>query len=276
MGKRYRYRSIENLLDEIEYWYGRGVRAFSFVDDGFTFQARRVFEFCDGLEKRKLTGCALSCDNGIRADQVSREMLARMREMGFWRVGVGVEAGNAKVLKLLKKGEKIEKIREAVRLLCELHYNVMLYFLVGSPGETPADLEDSFRLALEFPVDAVSFNNIVPYPHTELYEYLDKNGLLRKRPEEYLQLDPRHRDEPIFETPEIPWEMRKLVLHRAFAVEREAARRSMQRKLTRLGVLGRVFSYFYGFPAVRSRVMSNTLFRKLVLEPVKRKIRDAA
>lgn len=272
MGKRYRYRSIENILDEIEYWYSRGMRAFSFVDDGFTSKASRVFDFCDGVERRKLYGCALSCDNGLRADQVTREMLARMREVGFWRVCVGVESGNPKVLKLLQKGEKIEQIRKTIKNLTELNYNVMLSFLVGSPGETMKDLEDSFRLALEFPVDSAAFNNIIPYPHTRLFEYLESNRLLLKKPEDYLDSDPRHKNEPIFETPEIPRARRKFALKRAFAVERKVAELGMKRRLRKLGIIGKVFAEFYGIPSIRSWIMSNSLFRKLVLEPVKKKV----
>jgi len=270
MGKLYRYRSIENILDEMEYWYDQGIRYFSFVDDGFTYRAERVFEFCDGLERRKLYGCALSCDNGIRADRVTRDMLARMREVGFWRVGVGVESGSTKVLKSLKKGEKVEQIRETLRNLTELHYSVMLYFLVGSPGETMEDLDDSLKLALEFPVDAVSFNNTIPYPRTELFEYLESHKLLLREPEDYLNEDPRHCNKPVFETYEMPIHQRKEALRKAFAVERLVARKSMRRRLQKLGILGDIFAFYYGYPKIRAQVMSNMLFRKIVLNPVKK------
>lgn len=270
MGNRYRYRSIENILDEIEYWYSQGIRYFSFVDDVFTYKANRVFEFCDGIERRKLSGCAFSCDNGVRADLVTRQMLARMREVGFWRVGVGGESGNEKVLRLLKKGERVEQIRETLKNLIELHYSVMLYFLVGSPGETIQDLEDSFKLANEFPVDDVAFTNIVPYPGTELYEYLKGHGLLLKKPEDYLNEEPRHINKPIFETFEMPLQQRKKALKRAFAVERLVVRKGMRRRLHKIGIFADIFAFFYGFPNMRACVMSNMLFRKIVLNSVKK------
>jgi radical SAM superfamily enzyme YgiQ (UPF0313 family) len=273
MGKGYRHHSVPWLLDQIGYWYERGCRAFSFVDDGFTFHPERVLEFCDGMEQRRFTGCDLSLDNGIRADRFSRELLVRMKEVGFWRFGIGVEAGTQKVLNLLRKGEKIEKIREAIRLACELDFNVMLYFLIGSPGETEEDLEESFRLAVEFPVDTVSFNNIVPYPGTRLFDHLAENDLLLHRPEEYLAWDPRHVNRPVFETPEIPKRRRRKVIRRAFKVERVAAQRAMLRKLESLKLLGRLFAYFYSHPLIRETLMTNTLFRQFILEPVKRRVR---
>jgi radical SAM superfamily enzyme YgiQ (UPF0313 family) len=271
MGKRYRYRSLEDVFDELTHWYGQGVRDFSFVDDGFTAKRQRVFDFCDGLERLGLTGCRLSCDNGIRADQMDRELLTRMREVGFWRMGIGVEAGTQQILRRLKKGEKLERIRESIALACELGYNVMLFFLAGSPGETMADVERSFELALEYPVDAVSFNNIIPYPGTEMYDEISSQGLLLMPPEAYLNLDPRHKTVPVFETPEIPAAQRRRMLRRAFRVENRVARRAMARKLRSLGPLAKPAAFFYGFEGLRQAVMSNHLFRRLVLEPVKRR-----
>jgi anaerobic magnesium-protoporphyrin IX monomethyl ester cyclase len=267
MGKKYRYRSVSNILDEIEYWYDLGVRNFSFVDDGFTYKKERVFEFCDGMEERKLESCALSLDNGVRADRVTREMLERMKHVGFWRVGIGVESGCDRVLSLLKKGESLEQIKETLRDLIELQYSVMLYFLVGSPGETLEDLRSSFDFALEFPVDSVSFNNIIPYPHTGLYDYLSEHRLLLMEPEDYLNEDPRHRNASIFETKEMPLAVRKSAMERAFAIEREVAHRSMRRRLNKFGLIGNFFAFFYRYPKIRASVMSNDLFRKIILNP---------
>jgi anaerobic magnesium-protoporphyrin IX monomethyl ester cyclase len=271
MGKKYRHRSVSNILDEIEYWYDKGVRYFSFVDDGFTYVEKRVFEFCEGIEKRKLIGCALSVDNGIRADRVTREMLEEMKNVGFWRVGVGVESGCDRILSLLKKGESLDQIKETLGNLIDLNYSVMLFFIVGSPGETLEDLQSSFDLALEFPVDNVSFNNLIPYPNTALYDYLAEHNLLLKDPEDYLNEDPRHKNVSIFETKEMPLEMRRSAMKKAFAIEREVSRQSMRRKLHKYGVIGSVFALFYSYPKIRTSVMSNSLFRKLILNPMKKR-----
>lgn len=272
MGKKYRHRSIPNILDEIEHWYALGVRNFSFVDDGFTYIKERVFEFCDEMEERKLEGCALRLDNGIRADRVTREMLERMKEVGFWHVGVGVESGCDRVLSLMKKGESIEQIRKTLRDLIELKYSVMLFFLLGSPGETLEDLQASFDFAMEFPVESVSFNNIIPYPHTTLYDYLNEHRLLVMEPEDYLNEDPRHRNVSIFETKEMPLAVRKSAMKRALAIEREVAYRSMRRRLHRYGFIGNIFALFYSYPKIRTSVMSNDIFRKIILNPMKRRI----
>jgi radical SAM superfamily enzyme YgiQ (UPF0313 family) len=272
MGKKFRYRSIPNILDEVEYWYDQGVRYYSFVDEGFTYKQERAVEFCEGIVQRKLDGCSFSLDTGIRADRVTRELLEKMKNVGFWRVGMGVESGCPRVLSLLKKGESLEQIRETLKNLIELRYSVMLYFVVGSPGETLEDLQSSFDLAMEFPVDNVTFNNLIPYPNTALFDYLTKHGLLLLDPDDYLNQDPRHRNIPIFVTKEMPLAMRKLAMKKAFAIEREVAYRSMRRRLHRFGLIGIGLALFYRFPQIRTPIMSYSLFRKVILNPIKKRI----
>ena len=70
-----------------------------------------------------------------------------MKQVGFYYIAFGVEGGNDKILKNLKKGETMADIRHAITDACELGYEVMLFFLVGSPGETWKDIEDSVALA---------------------------------------------------------------------------------------------------------------------------------
>lgn len=41
-GKKIRYRSVDSVLDELSYWYARGVRNFQFGDDNFLANKRRL------------------------------------------------------------------------------------------------------------------------------------------------------------------------------------------------------------------------------------------
>lgn len=273
-GRKFRYRSSQNVVDELEYWYHtKGVRVFSFLDDNFTFNRQRVFDICDDIEKRGLKGLQMSCDNGLRADRTDLEMMKRMREVGFWRFGIGVEGGNDKTLRALKKGEKMEHIDECIKNATDLGYSVLMYFVVHAPGQTPEDIEDAVKFAKKYPVDEATFNNIVPYPGTDLYDWLKENGYLVKDYPEYLNDDPRHLRKPLFRTDTMTLEEREKSLEHLFKVEDEVLRKSMARRLGRLGVLGKFMAYFYAIDPVRDFVMYNQTFRKFVLLPIKRTVR---
>ncbi len=239
-GKQLRIRSAADVVSEIEYWHGKGYRRFNFGDDNFTFYSNRVYEFCDELERRGLKGLDLRCGNGVRADKVDKSLLKRMREVGFRYIAFGVEGGNDKILKQIKKGEKIATIKQAIKDACELGYDVTLFFLIGSPGETWADFEDSIRIAKEFPVLDVRFYNLIPYPHTELYDWVETNGYFIRQPSEYLNDASVFINEPIFQTPELSLEDRKRALEKAEELRRRVLRTGMEKRLQKFGILGKL------------------------------------
>lgn len=230
-GKKIRVRSIDSVVDEIEYWHQRGKKILNFADDNFTFYADRVYQLCDEVEKRGLGNLTLRC-SGVRADRLNRKLLQRMREVGFKGIGIGVEAGNNKVLKLLKKGETIEEIEEAIKNACDLGYEVILYFLFGAPGETEEDIEDSIRLALKYPVFKVEFYNPTPFPGTELYDWVNKHNAWTGNPNVLLnEADKiaRFGSSPFFVTEELPFEKRPAINRKIEKVMSQVMLKSVQK-----------------------------------------------
>ncbi|MBU2064220.1 MAG: B12-binding domain-containing radical SAM protein, partial [Candidatus Omnitrophica bacterium] len=120
IGEKFRARSAENVIEELAYWHAKGYCRFSFADDNFTLVKDRVEKICHELIKGKMHGLKLSCDNGVRADRVDKELLTLMKQAGFYRVAFGVEAGNDKVLKALKKRESIAALKERIQQACAL------------------------------------------------------------------------------------------------------------------------------------------------------------
>ena len=200
----YRARSPQNVGDELEYWHARGHRRFNIEDDNFNLDKKRVYAICDEIERRKLGGITLRCSNGLRADRADRDVLRRMWEVGFRYLAFGVDAGNDRMLKVVKKGEVMADIEEAIKNACELGYAVKLFFVVGNPTETREDVEDMVRLTRKYPVQEVHFNNTIPYPGTELFDWVEKHGGFLRAPDEFLNNASFWEDEPIFETPELP------------------------------------------------------------------------
>lgn len=209
IGKKFRARSAKSVVDEIRYWYEKGYNDFGIADDNFSLIRKRVLDICDEIKRQGLTGLKISCGNGLRADKVDKEILASMKEVGFHYIAFGVEAGNNKVLDTLGKGEKIEDIERAVRDACDLGYKVTLFFLLGSPGETRADIEDSIRLATKYPVYDVRFYNLIPFPNTKLYEWVHMNNFFVKDPGNFIGEASHWVNDPVFETPEMPYRERK-------------------------------------------------------------------
>jgi len=235
IGRRIRYRSPTNVADEIAFWHERGYRKFNFIDDNFTFDLERAFAICDEIAARGFDDLNLTVPNGVRADRVNRDLLARMRDLGFYYMALGVEGGNDKVLKCLKKGEKMETIRRAVADATDLGYGVTLFFVVGTPGETMADIRDSAAVAQAYPVIDARFNNLIPTPHTELYDWIEAHGRFLVDPDEYLNNETSWSYRPVFDTPEFPVDERIRALKWLRRIRKRIQRRAVARKLGPVG-----------------------------------------
>jgi radical SAM superfamily enzyme YgiQ (UPF0313 family) len=209
IGRKFRIRNAASIAEEIQFWFDKGYREIGIADDNFSLIKERAFALCDEIEKRKMKGLKISCGNGLRADRVDRKLLSRMKEVGFWYIAFGVEAGNNRILVNLRKGEKIETIEQAIKDACELDYRVTLFFLLGSPGESKADIDDSLRLVKKYPVYDARFYNLIPFPNTALYDWASKNNYFRKDPDKFISEASHWVNDPVFETPEMSLLQRK-------------------------------------------------------------------
>jgi anaerobic magnesium-protoporphyrin IX monomethyl ester cyclase len=264
LSPNFRPRSAANVGDELEYWYKKGYRQFNFDDDNFNMIRERVYAICDEIERRQLHGLFLRCSNGIRADRVDRDMLARMRQVGFHYIAFGADAGNNRMLEIVKKGETIEEIESAVKNACELGYDVKLLFVVGTPYETRADVEDKVKISRKYPIQEVHFYNIVPYPGTELYDWIGENKYFLKQPEEYLNDVSCLTDDPVFETPELPKKERLELYKYLNGVRNGVHRQAARRALKRYRFLGDLASYLVANSLFEKMFYQNRFWRRIV------------
>lgn len=242
MGRGFRPRSPESIISELKYWYSRGYRHFDFNDDSFNVNKQRVYEICDLIEKENFAGIFLSCGQGMRLDRVDRPLLKKMKEAGFYRLGFGVESFNDRILQSIKKGETIEQIEEGVKIACELGYDVQLSFMLGFPGETWMDIQNSLNFSLKYPVTVAAFN-IIPYPGTELLSYLQENKLLLADPAIYLNEDMTRSRKILFRTDSMSIDERRKALELGARISRRSSQKDMERRLSRFGILGKVFAW---------------------------------
>ena len=174
-GEKIRFRSPENVVDEIEMLINNyGIRDIKFIDDTFTVKKSRVYALCDEIEKRKLK---FPWECLTRTKAVDKNLLKRMKEVGCWQVLYGLESGDDRILKLLKKGTTVQDNVNAVKLAKEVGLNVRADFIVGTPGETYESLYKSLDMALELDVDYAHFNPFEPLPGTEIYRNLISEGV---------------------------------------------------------------------------------------------------
>jgi len=120
------------------------------------------------------------------ADFLDEDILLALKSVGCYHLDFGIESGSQKVLNLMKKGKKIEKIAEKVYLSRKNGFKLSASFLFGTPGETLSDMEETIRFAASLPLDSASFGIMIPFPGTELRkEVMEKKYLVHSNYEYY-------------------------------------------------------------------------------------------
>lgn len=262
IGRTMRFRSAEHVVAELAYWHEKGYRDILILDDNFAMKSERVHAICDAIEQRGLQDFRFRCGNGIRADHVDYALLSRMYAVGFRFVSFGVESANEHILQKIKKGERLERIEQAIKDACAIGYDVTLFFILGLPGETPQEVENSLRFAQKYPVFDAKFYNLIPFPNTEIYDWLTVHHYLLASPEEYLNNASHWDTMPLFETPEFPHEARIQLLHKAHRVRKHIRKAAMQRKLKRFGLAGTLAASLFVNDWLQDRLLHNKLIRR--------------
>lgn len=264
-GRKFRYRSPQSVLNEISYWFNRGYRKFTFLDDNFTLLKKRVHALCGLMEKANLNDLEIDCA-GIRADMVDYSLLKRMKGVGFSSMAIGVESGVERILRDMKKGEELKEIDRAVRDACRLGFQVCLYFVVGNPNETLEDVKVSINFAKKYKIHNVFFSNLIPVPDTELFEIIGQTGEFIRPPDEYLNDLNDFMDEIVFEVPGMTMEEKKTALKLTMEFRKKVQYRVHQNRLShqrfdKFGLPGRLFAELYSSDFIlKTRDLARPLF----------------
>ena len=196
-GQRYRMRSIQNVVDELEFLYKTyNAENFTFCDDAFTVDMKRTEELCEEIKKR---GLKIKWNMGTRVDRVSKELLQKMKDTGCVSMWCGLESGTQEVLNDMHKGISTDQTRKALKWVRELGLKPTPNVLLGYPGETIESALRSIKFAEEVSPDEIAYYNIAtPYPGTPMYDEVMKNGWIRNT-----NFDDYDATQPIFETPQL-------------------------------------------------------------------------
>ena len=149
-----------------------GYEAFMFFDDIFVSNPKRL-----GCILAYLTGKNVLWRGFVRADmllELGDDIVHDMALSGCVEVGMGVESGSDKILKIINKGEDTETIKKAVRLLHRHDIRVKGFFIVGLPSESRESVDDSAQLCFEAQFDDVDFTIYQPFKGSHIYENKEK------------------------------------------------------------------------------------------------------
>ena len=175
-GKKWVKREAQDVINELIQAIQRyNITEFEIIDDNFTLDIERAKDICRLIISYELN-LKWSCPNGIRADRVDKELLELMKKSGCTTVTFGVESIDEDVFNRINKGESISDVKNGIKLAREAGLDVKAFFIIGLIDSTYKKDMKIVKYARKMKFKEVIWSMLVPYPHTELWDFVNENN----------------------------------------------------------------------------------------------------
>ena len=173
---RWRPRSVENVMEELNLLVSGGYRQFLFVDDSFATNPKRVIKLCHEIRKEKVD-IEWICE--MRVDHTSYDMLREIVKAGCIMVYYGIESANQRILDYFNKQATPAQAEIAVETARKAGVDVIVgSFIVGAPTETKTEIRNTLMFAQRLSLDVPQFNILGAFPGTDIWDELLMKGIL--------------------------------------------------------------------------------------------------
>ncbi len=179
-GDTWRARSIENVIKEWRYLVKEmHATEIGITDDIWNLDLKRAKDLCRAIIAEGLNTVPWVTVHGMKVNHTDAELFQLMKKAGCKRVGFGVESGDEYILKrVVKKSQTFDQVRAAFKNAKAAGLQTMGFFIYGMPGETAETMDKTTQLALELDPDLANFMIAAPFPGTELWKLVQKEGIL--------------------------------------------------------------------------------------------------
>lgn len=176
-GRAVRYRSAEHVANEIKSVADLGVKVIGLRDDTFTLNKKHVDAICKSINNRGLNKLEYSV--GSRIDTMDNDMIWLLKKMNVKAVSFGVETGSAVIQNRSKKKLNISTVVPTVLKTNNAGIKTLTFFMLGHPGETEKDINDTLSLIKQLSKyckrkNYISINIVCPYPGTGYWDYANR------------------------------------------------------------------------------------------------------
>jgi len=144
VGSNWRGRNPTDVVDEMEDMKrAHGIKVFKFNDPNLFGPGpngrKHMVDICNEIIARNLGELHLM--GFCRSNDIDLDVAQLMRQAGFERVLIGIESANPAVLRLFRKGESLQMIRQSVEILRRVGIGIVPGFMIFNPYTTIETLE---------------------------------------------------------------------------------------------------------------------------------------
>lgn len=177
-GRKMRYHSFERVYEDIKRLKEQyGAQKIGIQDDNFIIDRERAIKIVNTIKELKMT---VFFQSGLALYALDREMLETIKGAGINQLVLPIESGSNRVLKeIMHKPVNLSMVNRVIADCRDLGIDTDANILIGLPGETKQDIEDS-RAFLKT-LDATWFRIYIATPlvGSEMFDICLKNNYLK-------------------------------------------------------------------------------------------------
>ena len=183
---KYRRRSSENILDEIEQLMSKyGVNVIFLCDDLTFYSKKQIAEFVALIKKRQLKFYwRASCCAYLFQEDDDVKLAKELCEAGCTSLGFSLESSNSEILKAMGKAHTPEQFLRQAEILQKGGITCFTSLVFGYPMETADTIRDTIDCCIKAGIYPSS-GYLLPQPGSWAFDYAVGNGFITDM-EEYL------------------------------------------------------------------------------------------
>ena len=175
-GKKYRFRSTENIIEELRRYDSRKNIIF-FYDDNFTADRKRAKDLLEAMIREEFK---FKWTTQVRADVAKDlELVRLMKKSGCHTLYIGFESVNPESLKSMKKRQTVEEIAEAIKILRRHRIGIHGMFVYGFDEDDWKTVKQTVKFAKRSRLNSTQFLILTPLPGSEFYDKVSRENRIQ-------------------------------------------------------------------------------------------------
>ena len=186
-GRYHRFRSPQNILDEIKEYLTEypETKELYFETETISTSLKYLLQLCSLLEQfnnKREQPLAFGANLRVLPNMDYETLFDTLHRSNFKFVNIGLESGSERVrCEILNRIYSNDDIIKAVTFAKKYELRVNLFLMVGLPGETPSDFQQTIEMTRKCQPDSYYLSIFYPYPGTELARKCDEEGLIGEK-----------------------------------------------------------------------------------------------
>jgi anaerobic magnesium-protoporphyrin IX monomethyl ester cyclase len=171
----YRQHTVDYFINHLKFLIARyGITGFLIADEYFNYDINWVLDFCNKIEPLQIKyGIA-----GARINNITGNMLSRLKQTGCEFIYYGQESGSPSILKEYRKGITLQENIIGTLFTRNSGLKNIVQLVIGSPSETQDTINETIQFVKYCKADEISVNYLLPFPETPIWKYVEENNLI--------------------------------------------------------------------------------------------------